>query len=295
VLWLIVFLLGGAIAAYLTTGLIGLGAYGSSVLLLTGLTIRTGFRIIPGNPPHKAIVTFLGRKKRDVRPEGPTIILPLVEDLILIDMTLRTQRVVITGARASDNAPMNITIGLFWNPDGDRLPEHVNAGGEEGVRRALDQITSDIGRQFVSRRKWEAVKRSHTRLQKELLMAITGQEFADGKDQTPQDLHSLGIKVSLLNVIDVELDPSSAIAKEADRQAREEVQRHGGVYEAETYAMVAQTLVDRAKERGIELQVSEDLIRFLMKNEAIREGHGQYHEFGIAGLDKLIQAFVSRS
>ena len=88
---------------------------------------------------------------------------------------------------------------------------------------------------------------------------------------------------------------SSAIAKEADRQAREEVQRHGGVYEAETYAMVAQTLVDRAKERGIELQVSEDLIRFLMKNEAIREGHGQYHEFGIAGLDKLIQAFVSRS
>lgn len=279
--WLIVPWLLGLIFIAGAGGTISLLGYALATAGLVMLTIAYGMREIPADPPHKGIVLRFGRLTDTVKDEGWRFVMPIVEDLILADFTLKSQDAVIENVRSSDNAPMIVRARITWLPDRDRPREYLRAGAEEGVRKIIDGIADSEIRQYVTHHRWEEVQAARDEIE-ELLRRRIVEEVE----------RAYGVTVKLVSINEAGLDPQSDIAKEAAARAQEALEREKSLTEIETYLRTVERLKELARERGIEITADENLLRFVMKNDAIREGHGEYHEIGSSGLEKLLAEFL---
>ncbi|MBU1292101.1 hypothetical protein KKH07_01250 [Patescibacteria group bacterium] len=100
-----------------------------------------GLRIVKAEPPHKAIVTFLGKRTDESKNEGLTWIIPLLEGLIHVNVEKKNQDLGILSIRTPDMALLNVPVSLTWTPNQNNLIEYLDSGGEEGVKNILRDIT----------------------------------------------------------------------------------------------------------------------------------------------------------
>lgn len=112
------------------------------ILLILGATaifFAISLRHVPAQPPHIAVVTFLGTRLRQVKREGYRLFpfYPVFFNGILIDMTKRTLNLPRQPIRTGDYAEMDVSIGITWTPSEEHALEYLDHGGETGVNRVL--------------------------------------------------------------------------------------------------------------------------------------------------------------
>lgn len=122
-----------------------------------------GARKIPANPPHRAVVTRLGRRTNKVKKEGWRFFLfyPYWNGYILVNVTKVNYDLPPQSVRTPDVAELEIPISLTWTPldkevdscDTETrvngLINYLNAGGEKGVKEILDDIVRERLREWA--------------------------------------------------------------------------------------------------------------------------------------------------
>lgn len=276
-LWLIGLLVVIVIIAFTVGGtLSGLGL----LLVLFSVTLMTvayGLRVVP--VAHKAQVTRFGKRTSQVRDEGWRIIIPFVQDLLIEDFRFRSEEIELKSLRSKDEAAMFGRVMVTWRPKVSRFQSYVDKGGKEGIRLILNGIVESDMRQYVAKTPWQKVKQSYDDMEQRI------------RDDIASEIPDIEIKV--LSVMDADLVPSTEIFKQADLRAREKLQRDSQMFETDTLIQRALRLKGLAAKDGITIEVDEAFLRFIMKNEAIREGHGRYYEIGAGDAEHLLQAFLA--
>jgi len=118
-------------------------------LVLSYYFIKNGIVEVPADPPHKAILVFLKKRRRMVLDEGwhwlP--LYPFIFSFILIKAGKKTRNFEPQEVRTPDNALLDIKTAATWIPGIDGSPDsyitYLNSGGEEGVEKILHNAIED--------------------------------------------------------------------------------------------------------------------------------------------------------
>lgn len=158
-------------------------AIGIALAVITGIVIQ-GLRRIPADPPHVAVVTFLGRPLYwRVKKPGWRLFLgyPYLFGFILVNVQkinfdLPVQKV-ITPDRVQSKVPVSITFSP--NPDNDNLEEYIRSGREVGVKEILADIVQAALRTWAKAKDegpgtWEDLIGSRDEAVALLLSAVIG-------------------------------------------------------------------------------------------------------------------------
>lgn len=280
-LWLIVPLVVISIIAFAAGGaLVGLGLL-LVLLVLAGVLVRYGIRTVP--VAHMAMVTLFGRRMpHRILGEGWHFILPIVENLLIEDFRVRTERIEIKPIRTQFGAEMFAVVTIGWKPPKGRFGQYIELYGETGAKLKLEAASRSEVRQFAAKRDWKAVKSSLDAIEEKL------------KDHIRAEIKE--VEIETLYVEAADLVSGTEIAKEADKEARERVQRKSQEYEMETLLRRVKKLQETAEKLGIPEDAVDITATDLMVNEAIREGRGQYIEskslerFADKISDKIVEA-----
>lgn len=118
-------------------------------LALLGATIiffAISLRHIPADPPHIAVVTFLGQRLRKIKKEGYRLFpfYPVIYNAVLIDVSRKNQDLPPQIVRSRDLAELEISVSLTWSPNTEYAIEYLNHGSENGVKNILsDMVNND--------------------------------------------------------------------------------------------------------------------------------------------------------
>lgn len=165
------------------------------VVFLVGAFVLQGLRRITANPPHVALVTFLGKRIEKVKQEGWRFfpIHPYLYSFIEIpvqkvDHDLKSQLV-----KTPDLADVEIPISLTWTPDYKNEPglliTYLNSGGETGVKNILENIVKERLREWAfsdveGPQNWKEAQAAQESAVAILLKAIIG----DALDHIPSSI-----------------------------------------------------------------------------------------------------------
>ncbi len=124
------------------------------IIILIGFVLvflATSLRRIPADPPQVAVVTFFGKRTRQIKREGYRLFpfYPVVFGAIPINITKVHQDLSPQSVRAHDNAELEVTVATTWTPSEDYAIEYLNNGGEEGVRKVLEDLISQRLREWA--------------------------------------------------------------------------------------------------------------------------------------------------
>jgi regulator of protease activity HflC (stomatin/prohibitin superfamily) len=124
------------------------------ILILLGFVLvffATSLRRIPADPPHVAVVTFFGKRTRQIKKEGYRLFpfYPVVFGAIPISITKVHQDLSPQRVRAHDNAELEVAVATTWTPSEDYAIEYLNNGGEGGVRKVLEDMISQRLREWA--------------------------------------------------------------------------------------------------------------------------------------------------
>ncbi len=119
---------------------------------ILGLLIALFFQSlmkIPADPPHKAVLTILGKRTSITKDEGWRIFpfRPLC-GAILVEVTKINQDLKPQTVRTPDLGVLEVPVSLTWTPDSKHLIEFLNCGREEGVRNILADIVRERIREW---------------------------------------------------------------------------------------------------------------------------------------------------
>ena len=145
----------------ITTGLLI-----SLIFLAVGAIILQGLKNIPANPPHRAIITRLGKRTTKVKKEGWRLFIfyPYLYGYILVNMTKVNFDLPPQIVRTPDMGELEIPISLTWTPldavvescescePGPKvngLVNYLNSGGENGVKEILSDIVRERLREWA--------------------------------------------------------------------------------------------------------------------------------------------------
>ncbi len=236
--------------------LIGLGI--GMVIFLVGAFFLQGLRRIPAEPPHKAVVTILGKRTGAVKNEGWRFfpLFPWWYGYINIDITKKNQDLIPREVRTSDDmAEIEVAVSLTWQPDAtinqqteqSYLIEYLNSGGENGVKNIFEDVVEEAVRELAANPHerpftWEeAVKMKEVFLAR-IVASILGREISDIPEGELKEiardlrrgngklkLETLGIILSRLNVTSIR--PKGKLAEAAEMMAKEERDRKAEVVE----------------------------------------------------------------
>jgi len=137
--WIVMVLIFGIIA--ISIGLSFVNLLWIVLFWLALALLLSGLKMVKAEPPHKAIVTFLGERTDETKNEGLAWIIPLIEGLIHVNVEKKNQDLGVLNIRTPDMALLAVPVSLTWTPDPEHLIEYLNSGGEEGVRNILRDIT----------------------------------------------------------------------------------------------------------------------------------------------------------
>jgi len=145
---ILVLLLIGLISLFLLSKNFLLGILFFFVSLF--LFLITGFKVIPYEPPHKGVLVFLGKRRREILQEGLNW-LPLYSVSVCnfipikvekINYDLKPQEV-----RTPDRAMISVQASITFVPGIEGEPDsyitYLNSGGEEGVKKIISDIIED--------------------------------------------------------------------------------------------------------------------------------------------------------
>ncbi|MGB9743182.1 MAG: SPFH domain-containing protein [Minisyncoccales bacterium] len=124
--------------------------------LLCGLFVYYGIRVIPADPPHKAVLVFLGKRQKKVLNEG-WVWLPLaprIFDGIMVKTVKINQDLPPQIVRTPDYAELEVKVSITWTPGitkkeasarekAEALIEYLNSGEENGVKTIIEDIIKD--------------------------------------------------------------------------------------------------------------------------------------------------------
>jgi hypothetical protein len=129
--------------------------------LATILFIVFGIRVVQADPPHKAILIFLGRRLKKVLNEGWQWLplAPVIFDAIHIKVVKVNQDLPEQIVRTPDYAALAVSVSITWTPgrpdvrlDGEKttekekaeaLIEFLNSGEESGVKDIITDVIKD--------------------------------------------------------------------------------------------------------------------------------------------------------
>jgi len=253
------------------------------VVFFIGALILQGLRRIPADPPHKAVVTWFGKRTGEVKDEGWKFffLYPFVTGAVLVDMTKKNQDLSPENVRTSDDmAEINIKVSVTWKPDEKRLIEYLNSGGEAGVNNILSDMVKTSVRELAANPEehpftWEeAVKMRDVFIAKIVAVIIGAEENPEQLKSIAADLRrgngdirisTLGIILSRLNITSIK--PTGKLAETAEMVASERRQRDAEIVEldhvAERTKELAEKLVNlgstpqQALERALEVVQTE--------------------------------------
>jgi len=253
------------------------------VVFFIGALILQGLRRIPADPPHKAVVTWFGKRTGEVKDEGWKFffLYPFVTGAVLVDMTKKNQDLSPENVRTSDDmAEINIKVSVTWKPDEKRLIEYLNSGGEAGVNNILSDMVKTSVRELAANPEehpftWEeAVKMRDVFIAKIIAVIIGAEENPEQLKSIAADLRrgngdirisTLGIILSRLNITSIK--PTGKLAETAEMVASERRQRDAEIVEldhvAERTKELAEKLVNlgstpqQALERALEVVQTE--------------------------------------
>lgn len=118
-------------------------------LALAVLSVWNGIAKVPANPPHKAVLTFCGRRLPGVLNEGWNWvpIRPLLFSLILIKVEKVNRDFPPQRVRTPDKAEISVSASVTFIPgiagDPQSYITYLNSGGEVGVGRILGDTVED--------------------------------------------------------------------------------------------------------------------------------------------------------
>jgi hypothetical protein len=185
--------------------------FGGAFIGLALVTFGLGFRNVPANPPHKALVTVWGRRRQRALGEGYTVIapyFPLFYDIIPINVEQKNHDFTFDGLRCNahgqfqGSASVRVKVGVTWQPDtrGDRLFNYVGAGNEQGTWNILRDMMAEALRQYVALRNWQDLAHAGGEITQTLLQKLTGQNQPAMAAGGHADILGLGIVINRLNV-----------------------------------------------------------------------------------------------
>src|SRR5664280_477054 len=211
------------------------------LFIIIGLTIiffATSLRHIPAQPPHIAVVTFLGRRVRITKREGYRLFpfYPLICNAILIDMTKKNQDLLPQTVRTRDLAEVQITVSLTWTPNEAHAIEYLNQGSESGIRNILSDMVRERLRQWAiaanrGPQTWEELLNAQEEATAMLIKEIAGLSVnltQDAHDKIiqrirvgngVQPIEQMGITLNRLNI--TEIKPLGELALAAERLVKE--------------------------------------------------------------------------
>ena len=128
---------------------------GITCILLLALFLYQGMREIPASPPHVALYTLFGRRIAWVAEEGWGFfpLQPFLVGFIPIRGERMNQDLGPEIFKTPDLADLKIRVALTWTPDWKspkNLIAFVTNGGEEGVRRILDDVVPERIREWIT-------------------------------------------------------------------------------------------------------------------------------------------------
>ena len=129
--------------------------------VLTLFFVYYGIRVVPADPPHRAILVFLGKRLKAVLYEGWNWLplSPFIFDAIQVRVVKVNQDLSEQIVRTPDYAALSVNISITWtagrpdnNLDGTKasekdkaeaLIEFLNSGEEEGVKTIFADVIKD--------------------------------------------------------------------------------------------------------------------------------------------------------
>ena len=217
------------------------------LLILIGATLiflAISLRHIPADPPHIAVVTFLGRRLRKFKREGYRLFpfYPVIYNAVLINMTKKNQDLPPQVVRTHDLAELEINVSLTWTPNEDYAIEYLNHGEESGVRNILADMVRERLREWaisVDRgpKNWEEALRAKDEATLVLIRDIAGLPVDLSKEEEKeiirkirmgdgvQPISQLGITLNRLNI--GEIKPRGELARAAELVVKEKKEREG--------------------------------------------------------------------
>lgn len=208
-----------------------------------------GLRRVPAQPPTVAVMTYLGERTGQVKPEGWRFFFfcPWLYGFIPVEVAAKNQDFNPENVRTPDMAELEISAASTWRPDLEHLLDYLNSGGEVGVRKILDDMVEEAVRERAANpdkepKTWEAAVKSKELFAAEVAAVIMGRSI----DSTPQgeleniaielrrgngrlSIEKLGIILSRLNITNIKV--KGELARDAENVAREEKQRQAETVE----------------------------------------------------------------
>lgn len=120
-----------------------------SYLALVALFLFSSIQMVPASPPHKAILTFLGKRQNIVLDEGWNYVPlhPWMFGLILVKVEKVNDDLNPQEVMTPDNAKLSVSESITWKPGIKDKPESfitfLNSGGEKGVRKIIYDMAED--------------------------------------------------------------------------------------------------------------------------------------------------------
>ena len=123
-------------------------------IVVLGAFLYVSIRQIPADPPHKAILTVLGKRQEHILDEGLRFfpLYPYVFDAITVNVTKVNQDFPEEFVRTPDNVEVSILASITWTPnreDPKSLIQFLDSGGSEMIKTILHDIVRERLREWA--------------------------------------------------------------------------------------------------------------------------------------------------
>jgi hypothetical protein len=205
-------------------------------LILTTLFVKNAVKNIPANPPHKGVLTFLGKRQKVVLNEGWNWVplYPIIFSFILIKVEKINHNLQLHKVRTPDRAEVSITVSFTWIPGikeiSDSYITYLNSGREEGVKKNINSVIEDHIRNWAILNEggpttWMEAQATEDGIYEILVRAFLGdikdiKEMRRGRGDFGYE--SLGITIIMFSINEVKVEGKIAIVAESEEKKRME-------------------------------------------------------------------------
>lgn len=257
-----------------------------AVLFVIGAVVLQGLRLVPAQPPTKAVVTNFGERTGEIKNEGWRFFLlyPLVYGYISVDITKKNQDLMPGDFMVSDDmAELEISVSITWQPDvayntttgQNFLLEYLNSGEESGVKNILNDIVTEAIRELMANPReqpftWEDAVKTQENFVARVATNIMGRNLADitldelreiardlRRGNGSVKIEKLGIILNRLNI--TKIKPKGELATAAQLEAKEIRERKAEIIELNHVSARIQefTAIGFSREQALEIIQTE--------------------------------------
>lgn len=260
--------------------------WGAVLLGVPLIMLTVGFKKIPAEPPHIAVVTIWGNKIRGVKDEGYALTapyFPFLHDLIMQDNEVEnidhTFHTLPCNSKARDKKPVeeelhdfnmggtvfaDLSISYVINEDGQAAINFIDYGGHDGIKNQILDMIGQYLRRIANWNTYRKMTSSNGEITACLIKLLTGQDAGSARHEIEQfinqmssnpipDTHNMGIKFKKINL--PRIYPEGKLAEVAEQQAVELEERRRDKEDMKTELQ----LYDMIKEKAPEM--SQDKVR----------------------------------